>query len=277
MTRFKKKAIFANTVNDRTVPFATGGFPESHTDIYARADRIARLYAKDPGAFYVDLADGGLVLTFEDDCPHIIRDAQQKVEPKHDTAAGGTLDPNTARSPAQPKQSYIPSLPFFLRPSTFSAVPYRLGYVVPFLMPVLLPSFVVYIGSRFLLSSRTSQKRIRAMYTGELGTVHDRLRSVGLAIEDTYDELAGDALGAAASEPGSAAAQRTAEDTDAILTPAQRRMADHLNAVPGLQKHLVYLPHSRNSHGAIVARDLRWDGNEKGLEIIGWWAERIVL
>ena len=267
LTRFKSKKVFANAVNDRTVPFASGGFPKDYHDPFARADRIARTKAADPGALAMDLSEGGLHLTFQPDCKYII--ASFTTSKETDEATAVTI----SRIPR------IPALPFFLRPSTFKAVPYRLGYVIPFLMPVLLPSFVVYVGGRFAVQSRSSRRRIAEVFSSsDLTTPQSRLRRVGLALEDTFEEIAEDAFPVpAVPQPDKKSSVSDSSATDAILTPAQKRMSDNLNAVPGLEKYYVYLCNERNSHGAIIARDTRWEGHEKGLEVLQWWAERFLM
>lgn len=150
---------------------------------------------------------------------------------------------------------------------------------MPFLMPVLLPSFLVYVGGRFAVQSRSSRRRIAEVFsTGELATVESRLRRVGLALEDTFEEIAEDTFPVpAAPQPDQTSSISDSSTTDAILTPAQKRMSDNLNAIEGLEKYLVYLCDVRNSHGAIIARDTRWEGHEKGLEVLQWFAERFVI
>lgn len=257
LLRFQRKQIFANTVHDRTVPFPTGFFPENHIDIFARADRIARLHAEDPDALQVDLRLGGLQLTFEKDCPHIIKSVQSVKIPD-------AMENNNS------KRWRWPALPFFLRPSTFSSLPYGLGYIVPIFMPLLIPSFIIYILARFMVQSRKSQKRIRALYSGELSTMEGRLRRVGLALEDTFDEIAEDVF------PLSGDSEELTE-SDPIFTPAQKRMIQNLNDIPGLEKIMVYLPNERNSHGAIICRSASFEGHRKGLEVLRWWSDRFVF
>ncbi|SCV68157.1 BQ2448_278 [Microbotryum intermedium] len=65
--------------------------------------------------------------------------------------------------------------------------------------------------------------------------------------------------------------------TDPILTPGQLEMLKHLNALPQLKKHLVFLPESPNSHGAIIARDLRFAQHRPGTKIVDSWAKNFVL
>lgn len=255
LLRFQRKEIYANTVNDRTVPFATGFFPENQIDIFGRADKIARKVADDPEALDVDLSLGGLKLSFNSECPHII-DTVEEIKLVE--------EPVTA---LRNRRFRLPHLPFFLRPSTFSGLPYGLGYVIPFFMPLLIPTFIIYILSRFLLQSRKSRKRIRALYSGNLSTVEGRLRQVGLALEDTFEEIAEDVFPVTGGTD-------TLADTDPIFMATQKRMIQNLNAIPDLEKHMVYLPRERNSHGAIICRNPGFEGHRRGLEVLQWWSNR---
>ncbi|KAK4049604.1 hypothetical protein OIO90_005363 [Microbotryomycetes sp. JL221] len=60
--------------------------------------------------------------------------------------------------------------------------------------------------------------------------------------------------------------------TDPILSTAQLDMIRHLNSIPHLTKHFVYLPRARNSHGAMVARDLNWPQHHQGKKVVESWA-----
>ena len=257
-------------MGDRSVPFATGAIPSDYRDPFAKAERIARSLAPDPNIEHVSLEAGGLFLEFHKDCQYIIKSMSKTKIPR--------LDPVEMHKSSR-RSWRVPILPFFLRPSTFAAAPYGLGYILPFLMPVLLPSFLVYLITRFLIQSRYSRQRIRAMVSkGDLSTLEGQLRRVGLALEDTFEEIAevafpadGDIGGDLGPDLADAAA------TDALLTPAQKRMTDNFNSIPGLRKHLVYLPMERNSHATIICRDIRRDAHQKGLEILNWWSARFVF
>lgn len=66
--------------------------------------------------------------------------------------------------------------------------------------------------------------------------------------------------------------------TDPILSPAQLRMIENLNSIPQMKKHFVYLPQSRNAHGAIVARDhVRYAQHVPGKKIVDHWASQFKL
>lgn len=312
LSRFRNKSIFANSVNDRTVPFATGGFPEDLKDPFARADKIARAVSDDPQSPDTELERGGMEFTFEEACPYIIKEwrwkekkpktkvQQQAPEPTHDVGSSSSngptdlsddpdLDPLLTEHGSSSTRSrwrlLLPALPFFLRPSTFSGVPYRLGYLLPFFMPVLIPCFMVYIATRFLLQSRKSRTRIQSLLTGDLSTLEGQLRRVGLALEDTFEEIAEDVFpiegnvnnDTRGSGDGYYSSDKPDSKIDAVLSPAQIRMTKNLNAIPGLKKYFVYLPKERNSHGAIICRDARWEGHLKGLEVLRWWASNFSI
>ncbi|KAK4050439.1 hypothetical protein OIV83_003509 [Microbotryomycetes sp. JL201] len=78
------------------------------------------------------------------------------------------------------------------------------------------------------------------------------------------------------TNPKSAAVQQNVA-TDPILSSAQLTMIHHLNSIPHLTKHFVYLPHARNSHGAMIARDLSWPQHHQGKKVIESWAEHFQL
>lgn len=60
-------------------------------------------------------------------------------------------------------------------------------------------------------------------------------------------------------------------------SPAQVLMIHHLNSIPQMRKHLAYMPSVRNSHGAIVARDLAYPQHREGRKVVDAWAKEFVL
>ena len=261
---FKHRSAYANSFNDRTVPFATGYFPKDGHDPFPKAARLARRHQNSDDEV-LDFELGGLRLEMEPDCCWIVKSLEE-------------IDP--APAPACKQRGLrLPSLPFFFKPSTFKAMPYGLGYIMPFLMPVLIPGFMVFIAGRFSLQSRYSRKRIHKMRKGETETLEGQLRRVGLALEDTFDAIAEDNI---PFTPGHERSQAEAElgttnepDIEAaMLSPAQQRAVDNLNAIPDLHKYIVHMPEVRHAHGAIVARDLAFEDHKKGLLILAFWAKR---
>lgn len=59
--------------------------------------------------------------------------------------------------------------------------------------------------------------------------------------------------------------------TDPALSPSQLFQLEHLNAIPQLRKHYVYLPHARNAHGAIVRRDPAIAMHREGKKVVDAW------
>lgn len=72
--------------------------------------------------------------------------------------------------------------------------------------------------------------------------------------------------------PSTAAhAEALALHTDPSLSPSQLFQIKHLNAIPQLKKHFVYLPHARNAHGAIIRRDPTIAMHREGKKVVDAW------
>ena len=85
-------------------------------------------------------------------------------------------------------------------------------------------------------------------------------------------------------------------ETDPLLTADQLEMIDNLNAIPQvrraphaqnkpgslthtqMRKHLSYLPHVRNAHGMLIARDTSFPDHVRlGLPMVHSWASELVF
>lgn len=66
-------------------------------------------------------------------------------------------------------------------------------------------------------------------------------------------------------------------NTDPVLTASQRFQLENLNRLDRLRKHFVYLPESRNSHGAIVRRSPEWEQHRIGTKVVDFWAREFVF
>lgn len=63
----------------------------------------------------------------------------------------------------------------------------------------------------------------------------------------------------------------------ADLTPLQHKMLSWLNSIPQLEKERAYIDHIRNSHGTIIARDLKtFEFHKIGLGVLRHWADKFV-
>jgi len=63
-----------------------------------------------------------------------------------------------------------------------------------------------------------------------------------------------------------------------LLTEEQKKMVRSLNTIPNMKKYRVFFSEVRNSHAIIISRDpRRFEIHEKGVEVLGHWAERFEL
>jgi hypothetical protein len=62
------------------------------------------------------------------------------------------------------------------------------------------------------------------------------------------------------------------------VTPAQRRMAADLNALPQLKKELVFIPDVYNPHATIIARDIQnYEFHRIGEGVLRHWADAFMM
>ncbi|ORY90238.1 putative serine esterase-domain-containing protein [Leucosporidium creatinivorum] len=323
LSAFERVEIYANTVNDRTVPFPTGAI-EIHDPFAlarAKAQKVASARGDDPD-HPLDIRDGGLEVILEDGAA-IIKSFEPCTPPSPSASV-----PSTSTSK---KSRRWPRLPLLLRPTTYPfSRPVSLLVIVA--LPVALPLCLVYLVGRFMVQNRSSRRRIRDMRTTMGGGREGMLERVGVKLREVAENVGGadnpeyalglDTPASGAETPnGNGAAEDLAEaqqlkqhpafqalasyggtdtpplsrpliplpsssssspsgdlskplPTDPILSPAQLKMIENLNSIPQMRKHFVYLPNSRNSHGAICARDpTRFAQHRPGMKIVDKWAE----
>jgi hypothetical protein len=64
----------------------------------------------------------------------------------------------------------------------------------------------------------------------------------------------------------------------ARTTPAQRRMVAALNALPQLKKERAFIADVMNSHGTIIARDIKkYEFHKVGEGVLRHWADAFIL
>jgi hypothetical protein len=62
------------------------------------------------------------------------------------------------------------------------------------------------------------------------------------------------------------------------ITPAQRRMVAALNALPQLKKERAFIPDVTNTHGTIIARDVKnFEFHKIGEGVLRHWADAFIL
>lgn len=133
------------------------------------------------------------------------------------------------------------------------------------MLPLLIPAGIVMILVRFSLASRDSRKRIKlleqssaaaAAEDGEGGRFLHMLREIDNEMGSVLAELVDEPGTASAADAKGATTLEELDKEQPILTRDQKAMAGALNAIPQLNKHLVYIPDVINSHAVIVSRDV---------------------
>jgi len=123
----------------------------------------------------------------------------------------------------------------------------------------------------FSISSRRSRSRIKLLEADPSAT--QRLVHIVGQLERQVEDIMVDIVDdppVSISSPGSKETPR--------VTPAQRRMAASLNALPQLKKELVFIPDVRNSHATIIARDVQnFEFHRIGEGVLRHWADAFVM
>ncbi|KAG0144066.1 hypothetical protein CROQUDRAFT_660414 [Cronartium quercuum f. sp. fusiforme G11] len=191
---FKQLRIYANAVNDRTVPFVTGA--AEPVDVFYLAQRAAKKYLKshsELGDSELDglqmLGLGGLEITLDPEYSPLIQSCTYTQDRIPSSSLLSSLPPPVKKGILQ----YLPTPPFFFKPSTYPfKAPYN--YLTAIVSPVIIPAFMCYVLGSFYLQSHKSKQRIKKYSVGELGDHSRRLKRVGLLEvmeQDMIEQLAG--------------------------------------------------------------------------------------
>jgi hypothetical protein len=107
-----------------------------------------------------------------------------------------------------------------------------------------------------------------------------------MTLADTSALAATDPLASLSKLPSSSASlskskksqAKASKSLDPILLPVQLEMVENLNKLPDLKKRLVFIDPVMNSHATIVARDVkRFAWHQQGWGVIQCWADGFVL
>jgi len=122
------------------------------------------------------------------------------------------------------------------------------------------------------MSSHRSRSRIKILEAEDLSATQRLVYTVGQFERQVQDIV--DDPPVSIPLPGRT---ETSKESPRV-TPAQRRMAVGLNALPQLKKERVYIPDVRNSHGSIIARDIQnFDFHKIGEGVLKHWADAFVM
>lgn len=310
LTKFKNLRIFANAVNDVTVPYVT-----------------AAIETEDP---FAEHESNGIQLVMDEEHPSIIKSWSFSDEPLAPPEKVAVLSKEwlTSWKPRKP----------FLPPALQMRFP--LNLLLYTLLPLLIPTFISLALIRFSLASRSSRARIKALeekYSGESERsklIHilaelEREVELGTAAEFVESDLAADegaepknttsthpsATASTISLPASGASTpksrwcsksstatppqtksarsspppstfqippstliRLKEKEHPILSEHQYQIAAWLNTLPHLKKETAFFPDLRNAHAMIISRDVkRFPSHRRGENVIRHWAEHLEI
>ncbi|KDQ61438.1 hypothetical protein JAAARDRAFT_123313 [Jaapia argillacea MUCL 33604] len=251
LTLFPQITIYANAVNDTTVPYAT-----------------AAIEFSDP---FVEHETNGISIEFDPKYKPVIKSYELPTLPP----------PPEKLVPFSGKWfgSFKPSRPL-LPPALQFRFPFNILMYMAF--PLLLPVFLSLIVIRLSRAARSSRSRIRLLENHE--SYRQRLvhifaeveQEVEDAVVDFIEEINGEpdqtTSGASTPPPGSKSKSQP------ILSPAQRTRIISLNKLPNLKKERAFIHPVRNSHATIVCRDVkRFEAHRVGAGVIHHWADHFVL
>lgn len=129
---------------------------------------------------------------------------------------------------------------------------------------------------RISISSYHSRSRIRLLES-EGASATQRLVHVFGQLERGVEDIVVDMVDDPATSVPSLNGNQTAKMTPRI-TPAQRRMVAALNTLPQLKKERAFITDVINSHGTIIARDIKnFEFHKIGEGVLRHWADAFIL
>ncbi|KAI0295366.1 putative serine esterase-domain-containing protein [Multifurca ochricompacta] len=222
---FPHVRLYANAVNDLTVPYMT-----AYVDV------------EDP---FINHVTEGITVDYDDKYYPIVKSFTSQ----------GT--PSLKRESARPftwdwfKSYKLPYLPGLYAPFPFN-------FAALALIPILFPTLICLMLIRVSISSYFSRSRIKLLESEDTPTTQQRLVHV-------FGQLERDR-------------KRAGPEEEPADHPNPEKNGVGLNALPQLKKELAYITDVRNSHGAIVARDVKNFGFHKiGEGVLRHWANAFVM
>jgi hypothetical protein len=144
------------------------------------------------------------------------------------------------------------------------------------LLPILLPTSIGLAAARLSRPSRHSRSRIKLL-EAEDGSATQRLVHIFGELERTVEDIVVDIVDDNSPIP-SQEGTKESKKKGPRATPAQRKMAAVLNALPQLKKERAYIPGMHNPHAAIIARDVpNVEFHKIGEGVLRHWADAFVM
>ncbi|KAJ4000546.1 DUF676-domain-containing protein [Lentinula boryana] len=271
LNRFKHVRIYANAVNDLTVPYVT-----------------AAIETEDP---FVEYEKNGLELDFQPEHYPILASYSLPSSPPPKPHSK-SLSSLWSRSNKSGSTSTSTSIPLVISSENADHKPIiqkKTPILPPFLefrfplnillyasMPLLIPSVLTLALVRLSLASRSSKARITLLEKED----ESGQRSLAQALADLERQVEGavaDFIDNSDPSPTLVVPQlhRSAHP---ILSPLQKTICARLNSIPHLQKERAFISGMRNAHSTIISREPKvWDKNGVGLGVLRHWAGSLLL
>jgi len=237
--------IYANAINDLTVPYLTG-----YVDL------------EDP---FINHSTDALAVEYVDKYYPIIKSFTIRDTPPPKRRGPRTFTLAWFRS-------YKPPLP----PRLQAPFPFNIATTV--LVPILVPVVLTLVLIRISISSYHSRSRIRLLES-EDPSATQRLVHVFGQLERQVEDIVVDMIDESAN-PAPIPSPNGDQVSKVVLriTPAQRRMVAALNALPQLKKERAFITDVANTHGTIIARDVKnFEFHKIGEGVLRHWADAFIL
>ncbi|KAJ3811128.1 putative serine esterase-domain-containing protein [Lentinula aff. lateritia] len=249
MAQFKHVRIYANALNDLTVPYVT-----------------AAIETEDPFAEY---ETNGLQIEFLSGHHPILSSYSlpYSFPPKSRSKLHA---PSWLRSHTSTSTLSTPILPPFL------IFRFPVNILVYASIPILIPMILTLALVRLSLASRSSKARISLLekkYKSGQQTLAQALVDFEKEVEGAVADLINE------SDPSSVlAVPQVHRSAHPILSPLQKTICARLNAMPHLRKERAFITGLRNTHSTIISREPKvWDKDGVGLGVLRHWAGSLQL
>jgi len=242
LRKFQHIEIYANAVNDLSVPYVT-----------------AAIETSDP---FLDQASG-IQVELNEEYPCLIRDYTiPSTRPK--VVSPPIFSANWFR-----KLAPRPMLP----PALQLRFPFNI--VIYIFIPILIPLFISLAVFRLSRASKSSRARIKQLEEEAHSAGQEKLSDILAELEFEVEEAVVDFIDNPVSP--SYQSKESSPAQQPILTPNHKKIVNYLNLLP-IKKNLAYFPGIRNSHAVIVSRDVeRFEFHREGEGLIRHWANSFIL
>ncbi|PPQ98932.1 hypothetical protein CVT24_003559 [Panaeolus cyanescens] len=244
LTKFKNLRIYANSVNDLTVPYVTAAIET--TDPFAEEDI------------------NGIEIKMKEKYPCLIEQHRLPDVPPPKPAKPTALTPQWFKT-LKPSKPLPPFLQFR----------FPLNIIFYSSLPILIPTILTMVLIRFTLASRSSRARVKQLEKESKESQTERLAYVLAELEHEMEEAVVDFIDNPDPSPSYLSSEKSRAHP--IISPTHHKIANWLNQLP-IQKELAYFPATRNSHAMIICRDVkRFDIHKLGEPLVRHWATSLVI